>query len=41
MTSLTLRPAEATREELPALAWSFVYFFSLLAGYYVLSLIHI
>ena len=36
MTFLTLRPAEATREELPALAWSFLYFFSLLAGYYVL-----
>jgi AAA family ATP:ADP antiporter len=26
----------ATREEWPALAWSFVYFFSLLAGYFVI-----
>ncbi len=26
----------ARRDELPALGWSFVYFFSLLCGYYVL-----
>ena len=34
--SLLLRTTQATREELPAVAWSFVYFFALLAGYYVL-----
>lgn len=36
MTSLILRYTQATRDELPAVVWSFVYFFSLLAGYYVL-----
>jgi ATP:ADP antiporter, AAA family len=34
--SLALKITKATREELPAAVWSFVYFFTLLASYYVL-----
>jgi AAA family ATP:ADP antiporter len=36
MTSLLQRYTQATRAELPAVVWSFLYFFSLLSGYYVL-----
>jgi AAA family ATP:ADP antiporter len=36
MRSFLCRVLRAERHELPALAWSFAYFFTLLAGYYVL-----
>ena len=36
MKHLLLRTSRATHEELGAVVWSFVYFFALLAGYYVL-----
>jgi AAA family ATP:ADP antiporter len=36
MLSFLCRALRAERHELPALAWSFAYFFALLAGYYVL-----
>ncbi|MET0334386.1 MAG: MFS transporter [Rhizobacter sp.] len=36
MKTLLLRKSQATPEELAAVLWSFVYFFALLAGYYVL-----
>ena len=36
MLSFLCRALRAERHELPALAWSFAYFFTLLAGYYVL-----
>lgn len=36
MKSLLLRTSRATVQELGAVVWSFVYFFALLAGYYVL-----
>jgi AAA family ATP:ADP antiporter len=36
MNALLLRVSRATPRELPAALWSFVYFYSLLAGYYVL-----
>lgn len=36
MKSLLLKKSGATQQELAAVLWSFVYFFALLAGYYVL-----
>lgn len=36
MKKLLLRSSQATHDEWPAAAWSFLYFFFLLAGYYVL-----
>ncbi|MDE2400768.1 MAG: MFS transporter [Burkholderiales bacterium] len=36
MTALLLRISRALPDELPAALWAFVYFFALLAGYYVL-----
>ena len=36
MLKLLNRLAHVEREELPALAWSFAYFFCLLCGYYIL-----
>ena len=36
MLTFLCRALRAERHELPALAWSFAYFFTLLAGYYVL-----
>jgi AAA family ATP:ADP antiporter len=36
MLSFLCRVLRAERHELPALGWAFAYFFTLLAGYYVL-----
>jgi AAA family ATP:ADP antiporter len=36
MKTLILKASQASHDELPAVVWSFVYFFALLSGYYVL-----